>query len=77
MRHELRGAVAFDFDFAPVRQVVRVGIGVVNEAAMLDDEAARVRTVAAGVPAERRGGEKASGLPSLRRCARSVASSTV
>ena len=39
----------------PVRQVVGVGVGVVGEAAVLDDQFAGVRRVAAGVPAERRG----------------------
>src|SRR4029079_17709604 len=56
VRHALHDAVALDLYFAPVGQVVRVRIGVVDETAMFDDETARVRTVAAGVPAERRAG---------------------
>ena len=61
----------------PVRQVVGVGVGVVEEAAVLDDESARVRAVAAGVPADRRrAGQLADRLDGRRMCSRSVASST-
>ena len=41
-------------DGGPERQVVAVVVGVVEEAAVLDDEASRVRAVAARVPADRR-----------------------
>ena len=55
----------------PERQVVAVVIGIVQKAAVLDDEAPRVRAVAAGVPADRcRAGDPA---PRRRRriaCAR-------
>src|ERR1039458_10097157 len=37
----------------PVGQIIGIGGGVVQQSAVLDDEAARVRTVPAGVPAER------------------------
>jgi hypothetical protein len=40
-------------DLGPERQVVAVVVAVVLVAAVLDDEAPRVRAVAAGVPAER------------------------
>ena len=39
----------------PVRQVVGVGVGVVDESAVLDDKLTGMRRVAAGVPAQRRG----------------------
>ena len=41
------------FDVHPERQVVAVVVGVVQEAAIFGDQTTRVRTVAAGVPAER------------------------
>jgi hypothetical protein len=49
MRAAVRGR-----DVGPERQIVAVVVGVVQKAAMLDDETARVRAVATGVPAERR-----------------------
>ena len=55
----------------PVGQVVGVGVGVVDETAVLDDQVAGVRRVAAGVPAERRGaGELGEDRRPLRPCAR-------
>ncbi|MNN27558.1 hypothetical protein D3C81_1410970 [compost metagenome] len=44
---------AGDFHFGPEGQVVAVVVGVVQEAAVLDDKPARVGAVAAGVPAQR------------------------
>ena len=44
--------VAATRDFGPVGQVVVVGVAVVEEAADLDHQAARVRAGAAGVPAD-------------------------
>ncbi len=53
--HQVRLALAHGgFDLGPEGQVVAVVVGVVDEAAVLDDEAARVGAVAAGVPAQRR-----------------------
>ncbi len=40
-------------DLDPVGQVVSVGVAVVEEAALFDDQAARVRADPAGVPADR------------------------
>ena len=42
-------------DDGPVRKVVGIAVGVVDEPAVLDDERARARAVAARVPAGRRG----------------------
>ncbi len=50
VRHD--AAVALR-DLGPERQLVAVVVAVVFVAALIDDEAARVRAVAAGVPAER------------------------
>ena len=46
--HQVRAAGLDD----PVRQVIVVGVGVVEEAALLDDQPPRVGAQAAGVPAE-------------------------
>jgi len=55
VRHdEVRHPAARAVDAGPVRQVVRVAVGVVQEAAVLDDQPARVGAVAARVPAQRR-----------------------
>ena len=63
-------------DLDPVGQVVGVGVGVVEEAAVLDDEAARIGAVPTGVPAERRGPVSwRIASTARRRCSRSVASS--
>ncbi len=65
-------------DHGPERQVVAVVIGIVQKAAVLDDEAPRVRAVATGVPADRRvrrWSRRTASTPN-RMCSRSVASST-
>src|SRR5262245_23099296 len=45
--------MSFSAHGLPVRQIIRVGIGVVEKAAMLDDQPARVGTIPAGVPPDR------------------------
>ena len=53
--HQMRLRLAMGLNLDPIGQIVRVGVGVIYEAAMLDHQAPRVGTVAPGVPALRRG----------------------
>ena len=64
---EMGLASASCLDERPVRQVIRVAVRVIDEAAVLDDECARARAVAAGIPAgRRRAGQPGNRLDRLR-----------